>query len=227
MISQHTQDGRRAAGSGGRTRGHSRLPGLARGRVLLRGLGALSAATAAVTLMTAFAGTAPAAGTARTAANARLASATTVPRCHQGKLVAGLYGHENASDQGGFILTLTSTSQESCSLAGYPGLGLQNASHQALTSHVHWGSTVFAPDPGRRLIMLSPGETLSASVSFGYTSKYPLHAVYLEITPPGAYRHLVVAIPDGTGNGSNGNLYVTALARHTAYQVTPPQCCEG
>jgi hypothetical protein len=108
-----------------------------------------------------------------TAANARLASATAVPRCHKGKLVAGLYGHENASDQGGFILTL------------------------------------------------------SASVSFGYTSKYPLHAAYLEITPPGAYRHLVVAIPDGTGNGSNGNLYVTALARHTAYQVTPRQCCEG
>jgi hypothetical protein len=177
--------------------------------------------------MTAFAGTAPAAGTARLAANARLASATAVPRCHQGKLVAGLYGHENASDQGGFILTLTSNSQESCSLDGYPGLGLQDASHQALTSHVHWGSTVFAPDPGRRLIVLSPGETLSASISFGYTSKYPLHAVYLEITPPGAYRHLVIAIPDGTGNGSNGNLYVTALARHTAYQVTPPQCCEG
>ena len=51
---------------------------------------------------------------------------------------------------------------------------------------MHWGSTVFAPDPGRRLIVLSPGETLSASVSFGYTSKYPLHAAYLEITPPGA-----------------------------------------
>jgi hypothetical protein len=212
MISQHMRDGRRAAGS--------------RGRAALRGLGALSAAAAAVTLMTAFAGTAPAAGTAL-AANARLASATAVPRCHQGKLVAGLYGHENASDQGGFILTLTSNSQESCSLDGYPGLGLQDASHQALTSHVHWGSTVFAPDPGRRLIVLSPGETLSASISFGYTSKYPLHAVYLEITPPGAYRHLVIAIPDGTGNGSNGNLYVTALARHTAYQVTPPQCCEG
>jgi Protein of unknown function (DUF4232) len=227
MISQYTQDGRRAAGPGDGPRGHYRLPGQARGRVLLRGLGALSAATAAVTLMTAFAGTAPAAGPARTAANARLASATAVPRCHKGKLVAGLSGHENASDQGGFILTLTSTSQESCSLDGYPGLGLQDASHQALTSHVHWGSTVFAPDPGRRLIVLSPGETLSASVSFGYTGKYPLHAAYLEITPPGAYRHLVVAIPDGTGNGSNGNLYVTALARHTAYQVTPPQCCEG
>jgi hypothetical protein len=224
MISQHTQDGRRAAGPGGGPRGHSRLPGLARGRAALRGLGALCAATAAVTLMTAFAGTAPAAGIA---ANARLASATAVPRCHQGKLVAGLYGHENASDQGGFILTLTSDSQQSCSLDGYPGLGLQNSSHQALTSHVHWGSTVFAPDPGRRLIVLSPGETLSASVSFGYTSTYPLHAVYLEITPPGAYQHFVVAIPDGTGNGSNGNLYVTAMARHTAYQVTPPQCCQG
>src|ERR1022692_94095 len=52
MISQYTQDGRRAAGPGDGPRGHYRLPGLARGRVLLRGLGALSAATAAVTLMT-------------------------------------------------------------------------------------------------------------------------------------------------------------------------------
>jgi Protein of unknown function (DUF4232) len=227
MISQDTHVDTHAAGPGCGPRGHTRLPGAAGGRILLRGLSTLVAASAAVMFVTAFAGTAPAAGTAHSAANARLASATVVPRCLRGELVAGLHGHENASDQGGFILTLTSNSQQSCSLDGYPGLGLQNASHQALTSHVHWGSTVFAPDPGRRLIVLSPGETLSASVSFGYTSKYPLQAVYLEITPPGAYRQLVVAIPDGTGDGSNGNLYVTAMARHTAYQVTPPQCCQG
>jgi hypothetical protein len=36
------------------------------------------------------------------------------------------------------MLTLTSSSMDSCSLYAYPGLGLQSARHRVLPSVVHW-----------------------------------------------------------------------------------------
>jgi Protein of unknown function (DUF4232) len=225
MISQNTHAGTPATASGCGPRGHPRPPGSTRGRQMLRGLGALIAAAGAVMLATACAGPPPAAGTAAGAGTVGLTSAAAVPRCLTGGLIAGLHGYEGNNDQGGFILTLTNNGQGSCSLDGYPGLGLQNARHHVLTSHTHWGSTVFAADPGRHLIVLSPGETVSASVSFAYGwGKHAVDAAYLEVTPPGAYHHAVLAIPDGIGNISDGTLYATAMARHTAYQSTHI-CC--
>ena len=66
--------------------------------------------------------------------------------------------------------------------------------------------------------MLSPGETASASVAFvSGATKHAVDASYLVVTPPNAYDHLVIgpffrsmAIPI-----YRGNLYVTAMARHT------------
>lgn len=95
-----------------------------------------------------------------TGVTAKLAAATAVPRCTENELIAGLHGYESGGQggyaQGGFILTLTNNSQDSCSLYGYPGLGLENARHHVQRSDVHWGATIFAPDPGRQLIVLSP-----------------------------------------------------------------------
>jgi hypothetical protein len=193
----------------------------------VRGVGTLVAASAALMLATALASPAP---VASASATARSAAATAVPRCLENELTAGLYGYEGSTQgrnrQGGFILTLTNDSQQSCAVYGYPGLGLQNASHHVLRSKTHWGSTLFARDPGPHTIVLSPGETASASVTFAYVgASHALHAAYLEITPPNGYDHAVVPIPDGLGNISDGNLHVTAMARHTAYKYTPQHCC--
>ena len=222
MMSQHTHAGSMAPGPG-----HPQLPGRARGRLAVRGVGTLVAASAALMLATALASPAP---VASASATARSAAATAVPRCLENELTAGLYGYEGSTQgrnrQGGFILTLTNDSQQSCAVYGYPGLGLQNASHHVLRSKTHWGSTLFARDPGPHTIVLSPGETASASVTFAYVgASHALHAAYLEITPPNGYDHAVVPIPDGLGNISDGNLYVTAMARHTAYKYTPQHCC--
>ena len=88
------------------------------------------------------------------------AAVSSVPRCNPRDLSASLHGAEvGRGYHVGFILTLTNTGQRSCTLYGYPGLGLQDQNHHTVPSHTFWGPTWFDPDPGRRLIVLSPGET--------------------------------------------------------------------
>ena len=149
------------------------------------------------------------------------APASSVPRCYTQNLSASLRGAESGpGNEAGFILTLTNEGQRSCSLDGYPGLGLQDFSHHALPSHTFRGPTVFDRDPGRQPIVLSPGETASASVAFiTGTTKHAVWASYLVITPPNARDHLVVgpfsramAVPV-----HRGDLHVTAMARHTPH----------
>jgi Protein of unknown function (DUF4232) len=148
-------------------------------------------------------------------------SANSVPRCYTQNLSADLRGAEfGPGNEVGFILTLTNEGQRSCSLDGYPGLGLEDFGHHTLPSHTFWGSTFFDRDPGRQLIILSPGETASASVAFvSGATKHAVQASYLVVTPPNAYDHLVIgpfsrsmAVPI-----FRGNLYVTATARHTPH----------
>jgi Protein of unknown function (DUF4232) len=172
----------------------------------------------------------PVASLAATASPATSAAGTPVPRCLQANLATGLHGYESGNydgrGQGGFILTLTNTGGGACSLNGYPGLGLENARHHTVRSRTHWGPTYFAPDPGRHLIVLSPGETASASIGLVYAGdRKAAHATYLEVTPPNAYHHAVITIPHGLGLIATPDLYVTAMARHTPFQGTTGQCC--
>jgi hypothetical protein len=143
----------------------------------------------------------------------------TPPRCLPGQLSPGLHGEEGGVGNRGFILTLTNIANIPCSLYGYPGLGLENASHQVLPSHTSWGSNYFFRDPGRSLIVLSPGETASAGftyhLSFGSTPQSV--ATYVEVTPPNDYTPLRMRLPDAPVGIFAGDLYVTAMARHTAY----------
>jgi hypothetical protein len=153
-------------------------------------------------------------------------AASSRPPCN---LSTGLYGYEqgyyDGNGQGGFILTLTNTGGTPCYLYGYPGLGLEDASHHVLPSHTHWGSTYFAKDPGRHKVVLSPGENASASVAFVYTGTNKAHATYLEVTPPNAYDHASIEIPSNVGQISTHDLYVTAMARHTPWKGSDHQCC--
>jgi hypothetical protein len=150
---------------------------------------------------------------------AAVPAGTTVPRCYTQNLAAGLHGFQAGLANRGFILTLTNAGSTSCSLRGYPGLGLENARRKALPSHALRGATYFDPDPGRSLIVLSPGETASADVAYAAdgTAAESVTATYLEVTPPGAYLHLTVRIPGAPAVVYRGNLYVTSLARHTPY----------
>jgi hypothetical protein len=162
-------------------------------------------------------GTAAFAAQNRTAATATAGSA--LRPCGAQQLSAGLHGFQAGVGNRGFILSLTNTGSSSCTLYGYPGLGLENASHQVLPSHTHWGATYFYPDSGRNLIVLSPGETASADVAYhhGFGQSTDSVATYLEVTPPNAYTHLIVRIPGAPMPIVHGQLSVTAMARHTPY----------
>lgn len=183
----------------------------------------MTAVALACTAMLATAATAVAVASqdasAGTAGTGALAVASGVPRCHVGSLAAGLHGSQAGLGNRGFILTLTNTGNSSCTLDGYPGLGLEDSSHHVLPSHTHWGGTYFDSDPGPAVIVLSPGETASADLAYGAGNGTSSDSVasYLQVTPPNAFSYLTVAIPGAPVRIFDGNLFVTAMARHTAY----------
>jgi Protein of unknown function (DUF4232) len=183
---------------------------------LTRKLLTIAAAVAAI------GGTGGGAALAATSASAAPARASaSVPRCYAQNISAALHGAETGrANHVGFVLTLTNTGQRSCSLYGYPGLGLQDRNHHTLPSHTFWGSTWFDRDTGRQLIVLSPGETASASLAFtSGATRGAVNATYLVVTPPNSYGHEVVG-PFSRSMAApiyHGNLYVTAMAHHTPH----------
>jgi len=183
----------------------------------------ITAALACAAALAVVGGTAALASQAASAApaTAPAAAAVSVPRCLTQNLSAGLHGDQALVGNRGFILTLTNTGSSECSLYGYPGLGLQDASHHVRPSHTHWGGTYFDQDPGRHLIVLSPGETASADFAYfsGTGGSTDSVATYLEVTPPNDFTYLVVRIPGAPVRIDRGNLYVTAMARHTPYNT--------
>ena len=137
-------------------------------------------------------------------------------RCYIGDLSAGLHPQQPRTRDYGFILTLTNVSGSPCWIYGYPGLGLENANRHVLRSRTFWGSTSFDTDPGRQMIALSPGETASGDVAFAAGCGGAL-ASYLKVTPPNDYLHFVLRIPGGPYGICRGNLYATAMSRHTPF----------
>jgi hypothetical protein len=89
-----------------------------------------------------------------------------VLRCLEKNLTTTVASYQNGGGQAGIVLQLTNAGTASCSLYGYPGLGLEDGSHRILPSTTHWGSTYFADDPGPRLIILAPGQSATSSVAF-------------------------------------------------------------
>ena len=151
----------------------------------------------------------PASGSDRTAPPA----GPSVPRCKNLDFASLGVVSSHTLD-----LELYNHGNKPCSVYGYPGLALLDASHQALRSRTHWGSTSFARDPGPSLIVLSHGQAARAFISFtGHGTPF---ATYLEITPPNTYGHVLTSLPglmeDGPGpKGVSGDLTVTAMTRVT------------
>jgi Protein of unknown function (DUF4232) len=147
-----------------------------------------------------------------------------VARCQEHNLAAGVSRYNVGGGQRGILITLTNAGTASCSMYGYPGLGLQDSAHHVLPAQTHWGATYFAHDPGPSLIVLTPGQAASASVALSEDTQHTPWATYLEVTPPGGYRHLLITLSYGTGSTS-GDLHVTAMARLTTiYQGDPGGC---
>jgi hypothetical protein len=139
-------------------------------------------------------------------------------------LATEVSGYQVGGGQYGIILKLTNTGTASCSLYGYPGLGLEDPSHHVLPSQTHWGATYFAHDPGPSLIILSPGQLATSSVAFAGGGPGKPWATFLEVTPPNAYNHASIPLSYGTGGGGS-DIHATAMARHTTiYRGAPGGC---
>jgi len=149
--------------------------------------------------------------------------------CTYGDLSASFHGYQtgyrftsNGQDTRGFLLTLTNVGNQSCTVDGYPGLQLLNAQMQPMPTKTVWGNTYFDTNPGPSAIVLSPGETAIADISFTIRSTEsplfrPAASYYLEVTPPNSYQHFTLALPKGVTYIWPSQLQVTALARHTPY----------
>ncbi|MFI1968593.1 hypothetical protein BLA24_05920 [Streptomyces cinnamoneus] len=120
-------------------------------------------------------------------------------------------GGQSGMSHEGTVLTLTNTSDHTCALRGYPGLGLEDARHGPLETHTSWGSTYFIPDPGKQTLRLRPGESAEAGLAWAHADAPTMvQARYLEITPPASRDHLTVPFDKTV---TNGDLSVTAFAR--------------
>ncbi|MEU9448100.1 DUF4232 domain-containing protein [Streptomyces sp. NPDC048277] len=150
-----------------------------------------------------------------TASAAGPSSAQAAPTCSAsalkatfGKQLGGGMNHQ------GVVIRLRNLSGRTCALRGYPGLGLENSAHRALTTHTHWGDTWYAKDPGKKTLVLQDGQSAEAVVAWTHANtgtSGAVHASYLEITPPASKQHKTLAFPEWV---DHGDLSVTALARH-------------
>jgi hypothetical protein len=135
------------------------------------------------------------------------ASAST-PRCRTGQL-AFTYATNGAT---GSILiggALTNHSSSTCSLFGYPGLGLIGTSGQTLPTHVLRRSGPVIPNVAERLVVLAPGGKADFFANFRDADPPPCPlASKLEVTPPNAYSHLSV---DFGFTACRGEIYVSPV----------------
>jgi hypothetical protein len=104
------------------------------------------------------------------------------------------FGTDGAAGSIALHFTLTNRSTGTCSLYGYPGLGMLDAAGHALTTTVLRSPSVVVPQIAERLVVLHPGD--QARFDAGYSDVDPqpcLKAANMEVTPPNAYNHLVIA----------------------------------
>lgn len=150
----------------------------------------------------------------------RAAAATALGgghRCYVGQLKPSTHILHPATGNRGLRVELTNTSDQSCTIRGYPGFGLENADHQAQPSTVRRGSNYFAKDPGTHTITLAPGKKVHAVLAWTVVpigakpAAKQCHSYrYLEITPPNDYHHYTVAF--GHTVCGNGRLTTTAMS---------------
>lgn len=109
----------------------------------------------------------------------------------------------------GGTLEFKNTGARECALRGYPGLGLENAQHEELSSHAVRGSTWYADDPGNKVVRIEPGGTAQAVVAWTHSGSAARQAAYLRVTPPAATSYRTIELGDLV---DNGELHVTAVA---------------
>jgi hypothetical protein len=126
------------------------------------------------------------------------AAPTAAKPCPAGSLAGTVVGSSGAAGTIEVTIALRNTSTAACTLAGYPGLQLLDASGAQLPTHVVRGGTYPFTGAAPSLVTMAPGGP--AYVNLGYSdvpsgsaTSCP-EAVSMWVTPPGAYDHLTVTV---------------------------------
>lgn len=156
---------------------------------------------------------------------------TTVPggsRCMSPGLSASFVGSNGAAGTIEATLALKNVSSASCTLDGYPGLGLLGPGNTALPTNVvrkgHFNFTSMSPST----VMLASGQSAYFNIGYsdvpsGTQASCPT-SVSLLVTPPNSYSSLT--IPAQFAPCSNGTITVSPVFSATspgAQTTAPPQ----
>ncbi len=142
-------------------------------------------------------------------------------RCHTSQLTVSARGAPGGASHAGIAIVLTNTGSVTCTLYGYPGVGLLTSTKQLSPTVVPRGQSYLFRDPGPHTVTLAPGAAASAGFSFldgeGYGPTVSCSPVaYLRITPPDETAALLLPFQPGDTDGELcGVEGVTALTAGT------------
>jgi hypothetical protein len=136
-------------------------------------------------------GTSTVAASGSSSTSARSAnSGTPAPRCLTSQLDVNL-ATNGAAGSIALYFTFTNHSSATCSLYGYPGLGLLDQAGNPLPTHVLRTRSTVIPAVAERRVTLAPAGRAHAYGSYSDVAPTACpKASALEVTPPNAYGHL-------------------------------------
>ena len=118
------------------------------------------------------------------------ARAAAAKRCSSSQLRVKLGSSEGALGHIGQVVSFVNTSASTCTLDGYPGLQMLDASGSTVHTHLHHGIAYTVPPVPRRLVVVKPGASASFDLGYddstGYGRKQCPTSARVEITPPDA-----------------------------------------
>ena len=135
------------------------------------------------------------------------------PRCRTGQVAVTLEHPVRQGGNEGWTIGLQNKGAASCTVRGYPRLGLEGKHGQRLRSTTIDGPTYFHGDPGSSVITLAPGGMAVAYAAYGTVSgPGSVRASLLTIRLRGASQHKDGVLPGAPVTITRGVLSVTAWA---------------
>ena len=140
-------------------------------------------------------------------------AASHVARCRTGQIAVTLEHPVRQGGNEGWTIGLQNKGAASCTVRGYPRLGLEGKHGQRLRSTTIDGPTYFHGDPGSSVITLAPGGMAVAYAAYGTVSgPGSVRASLLTIRLRGASQHKDGVLPGAPVTITRGVLSVTAWA---------------
>ena len=135
------------------------------------------------------------------------------PRCRTGQLAVTLEHPVQSGGNTGLTVVIEDKGNASCTVTGYPRLGLRARDGAYRRSTTIDGPTYFHGDPGSSVITLAPGAMAVAYASYGTVSgPGSVRASLLTVRLRGASQHKDGVLPGAPVTITRGVLSVTAWA---------------